>query len=97
MLIVKYEQKNFWGDTEYREDVKHNPTYNDIKKAFQFLKRDYKNAIQINNTVLFWDSILNFEYGLLDAREYEGRNYKEFSWDYDGCKMKYYNDYKKNN
>lgn len=95
MLVVKYEQRNFWGDIEYKEDTKYNPTYNDIKKAFRFLKKDYKNAIQINNTILYWDSISNFEYGLLDAREYDdGRNYKEFSWDYDGCKNNYYNIYK---
>ena len=67
----------------------------DIKKAFRFLKKDYKNAIQIDNTILYWDNITNFEYGTLSAREYDGANsYKEFIWDYDGCKNNYYTIYK---
>lgn len=95
MLIVKYEQKNFFGDREYREDKKNNPTYDDIKKAFRFLKNDYKNAIVINNTVLYWSTLTDFEYGLLEAREYDSNNnYKEFSWSYEGCKNNYYNIYK---
>ena len=54
-----------------------------------------KNAIQIDDTVLFWDNITNFEYGTLSAREYDGANsYKEFIWDYDGCKNNYYTIYK---
>ena len=95
MLVVKYESKNFFGDYEYHEDRKNNPTFEDVKKAFRFLKKDYKNAIQIDNTVLFWDNITNFEYGTLSAREYDGANsYKEFIWDYDGCKNNYYTIYK---
>ena len=95
MLIIKYESKNFFGDYEYHEDKKNNTTLDDIKKAFRFLKRDHKNAIQINNTVLYWDNMTNFEYGTLSAREYEGNNsYKEFIWDYDGCKNNYYAIYK---
>ena len=95
MLTVKYEQKNFWGDIEYKEDTKNNPTYSDIKKAFRFLKKDYNNAIQINKTVLYWNTITDFEYGVLSAREYsDGRNYEEFIWDYDGCKDNYYKIYK---
>ena len=66
----------------------------DIKKAFRFLKKDYKNAIQIDNTVLYWDNMTNFEYGTLSAREYDGASYKEFIWDYDGCKKNYYAIYK---
>ena len=95
MLVVKYESKNFFGVYEYHEDRKDNPNFEDIKKAFRFLKNDYKNAIQIDNTVLFWDNMTNFEYGTLSAKEYDGANsYKEFIWDYDGCKKNYYTIYK---
>lgn len=95
MLVVKYEEKNFWGVSEYREDKKDNPTYKDIQKAFRFLKKDYKNAIQINNSIFYWDRLEDFEYGLLEVREYkDGNNYNTFSWDYDGCKENYYKIYK---
>ena len=47
MLVVKYESKNFFGDYEYHEEKKNKPTLDDIKKAFRFLKKDYKNALQI--------------------------------------------------
>lgn len=94
MLIVKYESKNFFGNYEYHEDKKDNPTFEDVKKAFRFLKKDYRNAIQIDNTILYWDTIKNYEYGTLFAREYSGSNYNEFIWDYDGCKNNYYAIYK---
>ena len=95
MLTVKYERKNFFGERIYTEDTKNNPTLKDIQKAFRFLKSDYNVAISINNTVLFWDSLQNFEYGTLTAREYDNNhNYNEFIWSYDGCKNNYYAIYK---
>ena len=95
MLTVKYERKNFFGEKIYTEDSKKYETLKDIQKAFRFLKSDHDVTIQINNTVLFWDNITNFEYGTLSAREYDGANsYKEFIWDYDGCKNNYYTIYK---
>lgn len=94
-LIVRYDRKNFFGSYEYIEDKKVNFSYEDVKKAFRFLKSDYKVTIVINNTVLYWSSLQNFEYGLLDAREYDDKgNYKEFNWSYEGCKNNYYSIYK---
>ena len=95
MLVIKYEARNFFNDYEYHEDVRTNPSFEDIKKAFRFLKKSYRNAIQIKNTTLVWDKIADFEHGILSAREYdENGNYKEFSWDYDECKKNYYAIYK---
>ena len=95
MLTVKYDRKNFFGDRIYTEDTKKNPTLKDIQKAFRFLKSDYSAAIQINSTVLFWDSLQNFEYGTLTAREYDNNHsYNEFIWDYGGCKKNYYTIYR---
>ena len=91
MITVKYERKDIFGQHIYTEDVKNNETLADIKKAFHALKSSYSVAIQINNTVLFWDSMQNFEYGTLTAREYDdNHSYNEFIWDYDGCKKNYY-------
>lgn len=94
MLIVKYNAKNFFGDIEYREDKKEYPTFDDIKKAMKFLKKSHDNAITIDSTVLFWDSMMNFEHGVLTARDYDGMSYKEYLWNYDGCKANYYNIFK---
>ena len=96
MIIVKYEEKNFWGATEFRMDKKYNPKYEDIKKVFRFLKQNYRHSIEIRNVVLYWDTMEDFEYGTLTARQYtDAYNYDEFSWDYDGCKKSYYDMYKK--
>ena len=95
MLTVKYERKDIFGQRIYTEDVKKDETLADVKKAFHALKSRYSVAIQINNTVLFWDSLQNFEYGTLTAREYDSsHSYNEFIWDYDGCKNNYYNIYR---
>ena len=62
-------------------------------KLLQMLNNDV--TIQINNTVLFWDTLQNFEYGTLTCREYDNNgNYTEFIWDYNGCKNNYYWIYK---
>ena len=95
MLVAKYERKDVFNQRIYTEDKKENETLSDIKKAFHLLKSDNSIAIQINNTVLFWESILNFEYLTLTAREYDKNgNYHEFLWDYEGCKNNYYTIYK---
>lgn len=95
MIVVKYEARDFFNQYKYHEDKKESPTYEDIKKAFRFLKKDWKVALQIDNTILFWDTMINFEYGTLTAREYDDNgNYNEFIWDYDGCKNNYYVIYK---
>ena len=91
MLVVKYERKNFFGERIYTEDSKKYETLKDIQKVFRFLKSDHDVTIQIISTVLFWDTMQNFEYGTLTAREYDNNHsYKEFIWDYDGCKKNYY-------
>ena len=56
MLVVKYERKNFFGERIYTEDSKNHETLKDIQKSFRFLKSDHDVTIQINNTVLFWDT-----------------------------------------
>lgn len=89
-ITIKYECKNFWGIREYREDTINNASLEDLKKAFRFLKKEYMNVIQIDNIVLYWDTMQNFEYGTLTAREYDGNNWKEYSWDFEGCKKSYY-------
>ena len=95
MLVVKYNRKNFFGDEEYCEDKKENFSLPDLKKAFLFLKRNYSATIEIDNIVLSWDSIQNFEHGVLTGREYESwNNYKEYLWNYDSCKKNYYQKYK---
>lgn len=96
MLIVKYERKDFFGNRIYTEDTKNNETLKDIKKAFLFLKNNHNATMQIDNTVLYWDSLQGFEYKTLECREYDSvGGYKSCSWDYDGCKNYYYNIYKK--
>lgn len=96
MLIVKYESKNFFGVNEFHEDKKKNETFADIKRAFQFLKKNHYNAIQIDNVVLAWNKYGNFEELL--CRRYDDSNYNSYTDEivtYDSCKKFYYDLYRK--
>lgn len=93
-IVVKYERLDFFGNRTYTEDKKNNATLQDLKKAFSFLKRERSVAIGIDDTILFWENGQNFEYGTLTAREYEGMNYKEYIWSFDGCKKYFYDQLK---
>lgn len=94
MLIVKYEAKNFFGVNEYHEDQKKNETFADIKKAFQFLKKNYHNAIQIDNVVLAWNKYGNFEELLCRRFDDTYRGYTDEIITYDNCKKFYYDLYR---
>ena len=57
MLIIKYERIDFFNSRIYTEDKKQNYTKEDLKKAFLYFSRTYDTSIQIDDTVIFWDSL----------------------------------------
>ena len=93
-LTMKYEQKDFWGINEYKEDINEFPEFADLKKAFQYLRKHPEAALQIDNTCLYWETMQNHEHGTLTAREWTNSGWKEVLWDFEGCKMHYYKEFK---
>lgn len=57
MLIIKYERIDFFNSRIYTEDKKQNYCKEDLKKAFLYFSRTYDTSVQINDTVIFWDSL----------------------------------------
>ena len=90
-ITVKYDRVDFFGCRQYTEDYKKNVDFSDLKKAFARLKTDKSTAISIDNYILYWDTMQNFEHGLLSCREYEAVNsYDNYEWSFEGCKKFFY-------
>lgn len=90
-VIVRYDRVDFFGCKQFTEDSKNDVNFSDLKKVFSRLKADKYTAVVIDNYVLYWDNFQNFEHGLLSCKESEGVNsYKEYEWDFDGCKKFFY-------
>ena len=90
-ITVKHEAPDFFGALQYTEDYKPNVNFSDLKKVFSYLKSHYDIGVVIDNYVLYWDSIQNFQYGTLSCKETDTINsYKEYIWDFDGCKKFFY-------
>ena len=92
-ITVNYDLKTFFNNTKNIEDVKTNCTLEDVKKVFRFLKTNFNITISINNTVIYWDSINDFNNEVLTIKKYEDINY--FSYDieqmsFNKCKNQYY-------
>ena len=97
-ITVKHERPDFFGALQYTEDRKDNVNFSDLKKVFAYLRTHYNIGVEIDKYVLFWDSMQNFEYGLLSCKESDAVNsYKEYEWDFDGCKKFFYDLLKKAN
>ena len=71
ILTAKYERKNFFGVYAYTEDVKTGATIDDLKKAFQAMKKDSNIAIQIDaKYTIAWDSLTDYENEVICVRTY---------------------------
>lgn len=73
-LILKYERKTFFGGREYTEDRKDNATAEDVKKAFNYLKKDKNAAIELTNIIVMWDTIQDFDNGVVKVYIYPTAN-----------------------
>ena len=95
IIIVKYERKTIFGDREYTEDKRNNANLSDLKKAFAFLKKGHEVALEIENTVIFWDNMTEYENNVVSCRIYdENRGYKEEKKSFEICKKLFYKLYK---
>ena len=75
MLILKYERKDFFNNRIYTEDKKDTYTKEDLKKVFAYFSKTHDATIQIDNVVIYWDSMTEHENRIVTVRDYDGRNY----------------------
>ncbi|KJJ72317.1 hypothetical protein [Clostridium sp. FS41] len=90
MLILKYERIDFFNNRVYTEDKKQNYNKEDLKKAFLYLSRTYDTSIQIDDTIIYWDSLAEYENRIVTVRYYDGLNYTEMKKSYDKAKKEGY-------
>ena len=91
MLIIKYDRIDFFGQRIYTEDKINRYDLQDVKKAFCFFGKNQNSAIQIENTVLAWDSMTDYEKKVVTVYEYEGMNRTDNKWSFDKVKKDIYN------
>ena len=90
-ITIKHEAPDFFGALQYAEDQKINVNFSDLKKVFAYLKSNYSISVVIDQYVLYWDSMQDFQYKTLSCKESDTVNsYKEYIWDFDGCKKFFY-------
>lgn len=90
MLILKYERLDFFNRLIYTEDKKENYTKEDLKKVFSFFNKTNDAAIQIDNIIIYWDSLTEYENKVVTVRNYDGRNHTEEKKSYDKAKKECY-------
>jgi hypothetical protein len=90
MLILKYERLDFFNHRIYTEDKKDSYTKEDMKKVFSYFSKTHDSSIQINNIVIYWDCLSEYENRIVTVRTCDDRNYTESKKSYDKMKKECY-------
>lgn len=90
MLILKYERKDFFNHRIYTEDKQEHYTKEDLKKVFTYFSKTSNVSIQIDNIVIFWDCLSEYENRVVTVRNYDGMSYLESKKSYDKAKKECY-------
>jgi len=90
MLILKYERLDFFNHRIYTEDTKENYTKDDLKKVFTYFSKTHDATIQIENIVIFWNCLTEYENKVVTIRNCNGMNYTEAKKSYDKVKRECY-------
>lgn len=90
MLIMRYERKDFFGNSCYTEDSKDRYSREDVKKAFLYLRKDRFSTVQKEDTIYFWENMEDFENQIIVVRVFDGRNYAQMKKAFDKVKKECY-------
>ena len=90
MLILKYDRVDFFGSRIYTEDKKQTHSKEDLKKAFSYFSKTHNATIQLENIVIFWNCLAEYENRVVTIRYYDGMNYTEVKKSYDKIKKECY-------
>lgn len=73
-IKVVYTGRDFWNSYTFCEDTKEAATVDDLKKAFRAMRKSHDFAVHVNNTSIVWDSLTDFENGIVTVRTYKAWN-----------------------
>lgn len=90
MLILKYDRLDFFNHRIYTEDKKDSYTKEDLKKVFAYFSKTHDASIQIDNVVVYWDCLSEYENRIVTVRNYDGMNYTESKKSFDKVKKECY-------
>lgn len=90
MLILKYERRDFFNNCVYTEDTKQNHGKEDLKRVFTFFSKTYDTSVQIDDIIIFWDSLTEYENRIVTVRCYDGRSYSDSKKSYEKAKKEVY-------
>ena len=75
MLTLKYDRKDFFNNYVYTEDTKESYNKQDLKKALLYLSKSRWASLQIENAVIFWDNMEEYDNRIATIRDFDGWNY----------------------
>ena len=90
MLIMKYERRNFFGQRIYTEDSISKYSRDDVKKAMLYFSKAHDVTVQIDDTVIYWGTLSDFENRIVTVRDYDGMNYTEKNMSFEKIKKDIY-------
>lgn len=90
MLTLKYDRLGFFNNRVYTEDTKECYTKEDLKKVFAYFSKTQDATIQIDDTIIFWDTMEEYENRIVTMRDFEGINYTEAKKSYEKVKRECY-------
>lgn len=90
MLILKYERKDFFNQRVYTEDKRSDYNREDLKKVFLFFSKNRDASVQIDNIVIFWDGLSEYENRIVTVRYFDKTNYLDIKKSYDMAKKESY-------
>ena len=94
-LTIKYTRRDFFGSRLYTEDAKEHFTKSDLIKVFLFMSKDSNVTIQIDNVVIYCNSVSDFEKKMITLRAYDGNNFVEGQMSFNNIKRNFYRKFKK--
>lgn len=90
MLILKYDRLDFFNHRIYTEDKKEGFTREDLKKVFAYFGKTHNATIQIDNMVIYWDCLSEYDNRIVTVRYYDGMNYDGTKKSFDKVKKECY-------
>ena len=75
MLTLKYDRIDFFNKRIYTEDSKTNYNRDDLKRAFLYFGKTNNATVQIEETVIFWGCLTEYENRIATVRKFDGINY----------------------
>lgn len=93
-VLVRYNRKDFFGNSVPVEDRKNNATKNDLVKSFSFFSRNRDAVVQIGRMVLSWGSDPDYRQRIVCVRVGRGNECLVGKISFERMKRNFYDRFK---